>query len=118
MPSLRYVTIDCQDSKALAVFWAATLGWEVVYDEADGALVANPVDSDPKVYLQPVPEPKAGKNRVHVDLEIDDFDRELDRLGGLGASVISTSESPDGRRSAVLGDPEGNEFCVSEAMGP
>ena len=46
------------------MFWAAVLGWAVVYDEADGALVADSAGGYPQLYLQPVPEPKAGKNRV------------------------------------------------------
>ncbi|MGA3351688.1 MAG: VOC family protein [Acidimicrobiales bacterium] len=115
MAALRYVTIDCLDSRRLASFWAAALGWTVVYDEADGALVADPADGYPQLYLQPVPEPKTGKNRAHVDLEAGDFESEIDRLGSLGATVISASSSPGRGRSAVMGDPEGNEFCVAEA---
>jgi predicted enzyme related to lactoylglutathione lyase len=117
MVHLRYVTIDCSDSSKLAGFWAAALGWAVVYDQADGALVADAAGGYPQLYLQPVPEPKTGKNRAHVDLEADDFERELDRLCALGARVISRSAPPSGAKSAVMGDLEGNEFCISEAGG-
>ena len=48
-----------------------------------------------------------------VDLVAEDFEGDLQRLTGLGASVLSTSTTPAGTPSAVLADPEGNEFCVS-----
>jgi len=114
MAPLRYVTIDCSDSARLAQFWAAALGWLVVYGQSDGALVADANAGYPQLYLQPVPEPKTGKNRAHLDLEADDLESELDRLCALGAVVISRRSSPDGAKSAVMGDPEGNEFCISE----
>lgn len=115
MAALRYVTIDCADSTRVASFWAAALGWAVVYDQADGALVADSARGYPQLYLQPVPEPKTGKNRAHVDLEADDIEREIDRLCALGAVLISRSFPPGGAKAAVMGDPEGNEFCVAEA---
>ena len=50
---------------------------------------------------------------VHVDLVADDFDADLERLRGLGATVLSTDKTPDGKPSAVLSDPQGNEFCLA-----
>jgi predicted enzyme related to lactoylglutathione lyase len=60
-----------------------------------------------------VPEPKAGKNRVHIDLastSVAHQAAEVDRLLGLGATRadIGQGEVP----WVVLADPEGNEFCV------
>ena len=53
-----------------------------------------------------------GKNRVHVDLVSEDFQHELARLTALGATVLSTADTPSGKPSAVLADPQGNEFCL------
>jgi predicted enzyme related to lactoylglutathione lyase len=39
-------------------------------------------------------------------------DREVDRLLGIGATMVDDRRQPDGRGWAVLADPEGNEFCV------
>ena len=113
MAQLRHVTIDCSDSSRLAQFWAAALGWSVAHDQGDGALLTDANAGYPQLYLQPVPEPKTGKNRAHVDLEAGDFENEVERLCALGAVVISRRSSPDGARSAVMEDPEGNEFCMS-----
>ena len=40
---------------------------------------------------------------------------EIGRLCALGASVLSTASVEGRGRSAVMADPEGNEFCLSEA---
>ena len=112
MATLSCITIDCPDSRALAGFWAAALGWTIVYNEDDGAALQG--EGAPMLYLQPVPEPKSGKNRAHIDLSTTDYDAELAKLIGLGATKVRDSQGPGGRRSAVLADPQGNEFCLTE----
>jgi hypothetical protein len=60
-----------------------------------------------------VPEPKTVKNRMHVCLQPQQpREREVDRLLGIGATMVADHRQPDGRGWAVLADPEGNEFCV------
>ena len=63
----------------------------------------------PRLWFQRVPQPKSGKNRVHLDLRADDLDQEVARLVGLGASVLYARTTDD---LVVMGDPEGNEFCL------
>jgi predicted enzyme related to lactoylglutathione lyase len=64
--------------------------------------------------LQRVAEPKAGKNRMHLDLLVPDVDEELARLESLGATRLSQSPHEEfGQRWYVLSDPEGNEFCLA-----
>ena len=111
---LACVTIDCVESRSLADFWAAALGWDIVYNEDDGAALQAGDGDEPMLYLQPVPEAKAGKNRAHVDLSCDDYDAERGRLLGLGATEVRPSQGPGGKRSAVMADPQGNEFCLTE----
>ncbi len=64
-----------------------------------------------------VPEPKAVKNRVHLDLVPVDRrrDEEIARLVDLGAAMVSDHRMLDGTGWAVLADPEGNEFCVERS---
>jgi hypothetical protein len=60
-----------------------------------------------------VPEPKTVKNRMHLCLQPDGpREEEVDRLLGLGATMLNDRREPDGTGWAVLADPEGNEFCV------
>lgn len=72
-------------------------------------LVALCVDS-------PVPEIKAGKNPIHLDLttaSIDDQKEVVARLIGFGASHADVGQTGD-EGHVVLADPEGNEFCIIE----
>ena len=111
---LSEIVIDCADPERVAAFWAAALGWEpqrgsgFVWMSASG----QPVDPGRVLVFVPVPEPKAGKNRVHIDLSPTGCEQaeEVERLLALGASRvdIGQGEVP----WVVLADPEGNEFCV------
>ncbi|OIJ66825.1 VOC family protein [Streptomyces mangrovisoli] len=67
-----------------------------------------------RVLFQRVPEPKTGKNRLHLDLHPGEGrrDDEVARLVALGASVLRRVDEPAGQW-VVMADPEGNEFCVS-----
>jgi predicted enzyme related to lactoylglutathione lyase len=68
--------------------------------------------------LQQVPEPRLGKNRVHLDLRGDaGRAAEVARLVDLGARVIDEEHAVPGLAWTVLADPEGNEFCVGELTG-
>ncbi|MFE7328221.1 VOC family protein [Streptomyces sp. NPDC057565] len=66
-----------------------------------------------RLLFQRVPEPKTGKNRLHLDVHAgpERRDAEVARLEGLGAIRLRKVEEPGGTWW-VLADPEGNEFCV------
>jgi hypothetical protein len=57
------------------------------------------------------------KNRVHLDVAPTGTtrDEEVSRLLDLGATLVDDQRRPDGTGWAVLGDPEGNEFCVERS---
>lgn len=107
------VTIDCTDPQGLAEFWTAALGVSIQGDYGDFVFLARPDDGGPMLGLQRVPEPGAGKNRVHVDLAGGPLATEVPRLVELGATVIDEHQMP-WLTWTVLADPEGNEFCVGE----
>jgi predicted enzyme related to lactoylglutathione lyase len=107
------VTIDCTDPKRLAEFWCAALGYEVEADFGGEYLRLRGKTGTP-VALQRVPEPRVGKNRVHLDLQADDRTAEVSRLLGLGATVVAEHSVP-GWGWSVLADPEGTVFCVGAA---
>ena len=69
------------------------------------------------MHLQGVPEPKAGKNRMHLDIVVDDIEAEIHRLQALGARRIDEGvQSFGGTRWVRMSDPEQNEFCVSTGV--
>jgi predicted enzyme related to lactoylglutathione lyase len=116
------VTFDCQDAGAVAEFWGAVIGLPKKLEEQPGNdhwVVGPPDGSVPRLVFVTVPEKKAIKNRVHLDLLPNDTtqEEEVARLLALGASVVD-----DRRRSTpggwiVMADPEGNEFCVEHQPG-
>jgi len=67
-----------------------------------------------RILFQAVPETKTVKNRVHLDLLVgpEERDGEVERLVGLGATVVGVHDDDSGRWTLLV-DPEGNEFDVS-----
>jgi hypothetical protein len=113
------ITVDAANPHALAVWWAEALDWiivsEEIYEESEEFEIREAMDVFPGLLFLAVPEAKAGKNRLHLDLRPDDHDAEVERLLALGARHANIGQ---GEQSwVVLADPEGNEFCVLSSRG-
>jgi predicted enzyme related to lactoylglutathione lyase len=110
------VTFDANDPLRLARFWAAALHWDLD-DETEAEILLVPTDGTRfRIEFAAVPEPKAGKNRIHLDLtttSIEDQQETVATLVALGARHIDVGQGPDDHH-VVLADPEGNELCVIE----
>jgi len=104
------VVIDSADPKALGRWWAEALGWVVVGEKDDELEIRPAPDRLPGLLFGVVPEAKAGKNRLHLDLRPVDQQAEVDRLLALGARPADVGQGDVSW--VVLADPEGNEFCV------
>ena len=71
----------------------------------------------PRLYFQKVPEPKSVKNRVHLDVVVSvtqewvDVQAAADRVVAAGGQILRISDDPNDR-FILVGDPEGNEFCL------
>lgn len=141
------LTIDANNPALLARFWAQALGyqpappmepvttWQAHYrsrlgeGEAFGDRLFDPAGLRPPIWFQEVPETKAGKNRLHLDLyptgrdnglplegRIAIVEATVGELVGLGAYVERRTRHDDRDDPVyyvVMHDPEGNEFCVS-----
>jgi predicted enzyme related to lactoylglutathione lyase len=111
---LVMVTIDCAEPRELAKFWTAALRTEVSQDYNGDFLILAPWGGGSVgMGLQRVPEELTGKNRVHLDMHTDDREGEVDRLVGLGATIVDEQKMP-GLGWVVLADPAGNVFCVGQ----
>lgn len=146
------VVIDCADPGRLAGFWAQALGYieeppPPGFDSWDAALTAwqvpesdrnmmaaavapdfdpaHGVGARPRLLFVRVPEGKAGKNRLHLDLRVGG-DRSTPpderwkkaaaraaELEQLGATRLGEVDEGVQGRWIVMQDPEGNEFCVT-----
>ena len=106
-------SVDCADPHALAEFWSQVLGLPISEGSPGDDEVGIALGGDQYLLFIRVPEPKTVKNRVHLCLQPDGpRDAEVDRLLGIGASLVADLRNTDGTGWAVLADPEGNELCV------
>jgi predicted enzyme related to lactoylglutathione lyase len=106
-------TLDCSELGRMARFWTAAADF-VVAGVIEGRYIAL-TGHGTTLTLQRVAEPKAVKNRMHLDLLVDDLDQSVRRLEALGATRLTASPRQEfGQRWYVLADPEGNEFCVAQ----
>ncbi|NKI44528.1 VOC family protein [Streptomyces physcomitrii] len=110
---LDEIVFDCAEPRSLAVFWAGLLGGEPVHRSADWSYLDAPLDSPGTVRFafQRVPEPKSGKNRLHVDIEVDSIPEASLRAEALGAERSGGIVTDENGSFQVLYDIEGNEFC-------
>jgi Glyoxalase-like domain len=106
------VTIDCLDPERVAQFWSILLQRQPGPSESGWVYLGERGDPQPRLVFQPVPESKAGKVRIHLDVAVDDIDEGIDlvtSLGGhftgerhdyeAGAVVVMTDDGPAARRN-------------------
>ncbi|MFE6224154.1 MULTISPECIES: VOC family protein [unclassified Streptomyces] len=106
---VQELVFDCGDPAALARFWAGLLGGEPVDRSPDWSYVDPP--GFVRVAFQRVPEGKAAKNRLHLDLEAGDPEAAADEAAPLGAVRVGGLVNDEQGAFQVMRDPEGNEFC-------
>jgi predicted enzyme related to lactoylglutathione lyase len=117
---LAQFVIDCDDLDRAVAFWSAALD----ATEEPLAESSRPAyrrlrlpDSQVRVLLQRTSGVKLAKNRVHLDLETDDVEAEVQRLEAFGATRWEHQQER-GHAFWVLADPWGNEFCVLQPEFP
>lgn len=112
------ISFDCEHATELATFWSAALDRPIDPGEAAAAPFfasigrEKPTPGEPVLMFLKVPEGKTAKNRTHLDLDATDRAAEVDRLVGLGATVVHDKDEWGVRWTTLL-DPAGNEFCVA-----
>ncbi|WP_049572613.1 VOC family protein [Nonomuraea sp. SBT364] len=110
---LDQIVIDCHDPRSLVRFWAALLGGDPVDRAPDWSFVDPP--GTVRLAFQQVPEDKAGKNRLHLDVDVEAIAPAVARARELGATPVGETVTDDQGSFRVMADPEGNEFCFVHA---
>ncbi|MGD0852518.1 MAG: VOC family protein [Acidimicrobiales bacterium] len=106
------VTFDCLDPQRVAQFWAALLGREPGPSEEGWVYLGLRGDTQPRIVFQPVKDLKSGKNRVHLDVTVDDINEAIERASVLGGQPTGERHEHDDGIVVVMTDPEGHEFCL------
>jgi predicted enzyme related to lactoylglutathione lyase len=113
MPTrFTHIAVDAAKPASIARFWSELLGWPILLEDPDEVYIEDPHMG---IVFVPVPEPKVGKNRVHLDLASTSLDEQAEivaRAERLGARRIDIGQGDS--KFVVLADPDGNEFCVLE----
>jgi catechol 2,3-dioxygenase-like lactoylglutathione lyase family enzyme len=118
--SINHITFDARDGYTLSLFWTKVTGYTEDPDDPNlpehTECFIGPARGGTGLLFINVPDGKAAKNRVHLDLTPETTrDEEVERLLGLGATVYEDHRRPDGTGWVTMLDPEGNEFCVERS---
>lgn len=111
------VTLDCDDPRRLAAFWAEVLGGKIAYGSDEFVGVELPSGQWIGAYkiagyrAPQWPDGDAGK-QFHLDLAVADLDEAESAALALGAAKADHQPEPD--RWRVLLDPTGHPFCVTD----
>src|SRR5262245_8511472 len=106
------VTIDCLDPERVARFWSALLGREPGPSEEGWVYLGERGDPQPRLVFQPVPEPAAGKVRIHLDVTVDHIDDGIAQVVALGGRFTGERHDYDEGIVVVMADPEDHVFCL------
>jgi Glyoxalase-like domain len=112
--------LDSADPDRDAAFWTAITGWMPCAETAGAATpgaatpgaatLRHPSGVGPLLALCHEPEPKRGKNRLHLDVRRDAGDDHIvERVLDWGATPLP---DPSDLPWLVFTDPSGNEFCI------
>ncbi len=144
------ITVDCLEPGILVPFWVEALQYvveptpnglptwnehwrsigvpehELPTDRDAADSIVDPTGRGPRIWFQQVPEAKAVKNRLHLDIKVgggrsvplperrERVFREADRLIALGATRLRVIEGGGvDHVGVVLQDPAGHEFCIA-----
>ena len=108
--------VDGNDAKRVGQFWAAMLDKPLESDEGGTEHRIDFGLEGHDLLFVTVPDAKAVKNRLHIDLRPDDQAAEVERALSLGARHVDIGQGE--QTWVVLADPEGNEFCILRALRP
>jgi predicted enzyme related to lactoylglutathione lyase len=127
------ITFACAEPVPLAEFWAAATGYRPIelppevtepiqreidegkLDPGAWAMLVPPDGAGPHLLFQRRPRSSPQDIPIHLDLNAEDREAEVERLVALGATVVETKSHTIGGFTetwTVMRDPEGNGFCV------
>jgi hypothetical protein len=97
--------LDAVDPVRVGQWWADALDLEWQPDGSGEGKIVGPTPGH-TIWLCQVPEAKAVKQRVHLDI----YTRSLADLEATGSVVVEAQR--EGWRWTVMADPEGGEYCA------
>jgi len=99
--------LTCAGPPLVGQFWSHALGWPLVWEQGEETATQSPAGGTKLAWSGEWSPPAIGADRQYFVLTVDgeEFDRETDRLLGLGASSIG---------GATFRDPDGMQFVLRQ----
>ncbi|WP_308293516.1 VOC family protein [Streptomyces sp. RM72] len=116
--TLGAFVLGTPDPRALADFYRALLGWEEADRSPEWVRLKAPERERPSLSFQLESDhtppswpqrPGTQQMQAHLDIQVDDLDRESGRALALGATLQEHQPQEDVR---VFRDPHGHPFCL------
>jgi predicted enzyme related to lactoylglutathione lyase len=111
---LVHVTFSCTDPGRVAEFWSALLHYEPA-PAGESWIASDPHEEDVRLLFNKMAKSETIEVPIHLDINVPDREGELERVLGLGGSLVETKSYRIGELSdtcTVMRDPEGNGFCL------
>jgi hypothetical protein len=117
---VSHTTVDCHDAYALSEWWREILSYELDSDDPnepghEECSIHDPESGHTLLFIE-VPDTDLPDKRVHFDVRPRERSRddEVAWLQTRGARLIADHRGIYGPGTGwvILGDPEGNQFCV------
>ena len=112
--AFKDLCLDAADAHDLAAFWTRVLGRDLARTDDGGWRVVPDGLEATGIWVDPVPEPRTGKTRVHLDLRLPSED--VAPLLEAGATLVRDRGGE--QHWWVLADPDGNLFCAMPPAPP
>jgi predicted enzyme related to lactoylglutathione lyase len=96
-------------------FWSAALGATPIQTRMPNYTILEKAARPNRLVIQAIEE---GRPSVHFDVHTDDLEAEIERLQGLGATVVDDQWKDHPGAWVIMRDPAGIEFCLVDGLNP
>lgn len=115
MGTVSAVMHDTTDLDGTVAFWRELLGLNELHRDERYVYLSEISATGPFLAFQKVPEAKASKNRLHLDVRVADREALVQQIIDMGGTHLRDQQEAHFPMWSVMADPEGNEFCVYQA---
>src|SRR4051812_787336 len=109
------IDVPAEAVEETVAFWSAALGATPIQTRMPNYTILEKAARPNRLIIQGIEEGRAG---VHFDVHTDDLDAEIERLKGLGATVVDDQWKDHPGSWVIMRDPAGIEFCLVNGLNP
>ena len=105
------LVVGVSDLDRAVAFWSQALGYRPADEPTPGTVLVDPAGRGPSIDLRIADQSSGDRSPMQLDLYADEPGKHVERLVGLGATMVDRSGQQD-PGTIALRDPDGNVFCV------